>query len=390
MRTLMASAMLLLAACGSPHLQAGRAYVADGRESIAVEVLAAGLTRAPEDEALRSALLVAMQTLGFELRDDVDHLVESGRYTLALGRLLSLEENARHARALGLPAPDPDGLGKERAELALRAVRQMERALDRRSGRGNAVVADLVACRRLAAMAPRPGVLRTCQRLRRQLGRAVVLAAGRGASEATPALLEDLAAELERRNPELLELVPVAAGRHDARLVVRLREPRLLDSGWVPVRREAYRTWVPKLDRSGRPVEALAAERPSRAEIEEARQKGQPPPTPRESMEKVWEQVRGEYRHYRAVRSVAIPFEVALEDLRDDTLLLVHSGTGRARSESRFVEYRGHPRARDARRAGAAPARVDAKPLSSWAALSERAERSIVVDIVDAVLEKVD
>jgi hypothetical protein len=266
----------------------------------------------------------------------------------------------------------------------------MELVQDHRSGRGRPVKADLAACRRLAVLAPRPDVQRTCRRLRRQLGRIVVLAPGREASNATGAMLEDLAVELERRNPELLEVVPVTAGRHDARLVVSLREPRHLETGWVPTRREAYHTWVPKLDRRGRQVEALATERPSRAEIEEATQKGQSPPEPGESMEKVWEHVHGEYRHYRAVRSIAVPFEVALEDLRNDTLMLVHSGTGRARSESRYVEYRGHPRARDARRAGATPVRSDARPLSTWSALAEQAERSIVVGIADAVLAKVD
>jgi hypothetical protein len=390
MRSLMAAAMLLLAACGSPYLRAGRAYVAQGRDPIAVEVLAAGLARTPDDEEVRSALLVALQTVGFQLRDDVDHLVDSRRYTLALGRLMLLEENARHARELGLPAEDPAGLGKERRELALRAVRQMELALDLRSGRGSAVKADLVACRRLAALAPRPAVQRICQRLRQQLGRVVVLASDREASGSTPALLADLTAEIQRRNPELLEVVSGAAGRHDARLVLALREPRHLETGWVPVHREAYHTWVPKLDRGGRQVEMLAVERPSRAEIEEAGQKGQPPPEPRESMEKVWEQVRGEYRHYLAVRSVAIPFEIALEDLRNDTLLLVHSGTGLARSESRYVEYRGHPRARAPRRAGSDPDRDEARPLSTWGALVEQAERSIVVGIADVVLAKVD
>jgi len=390
MRTLMASAMLLLAACGSPYLRAGRAYVAEGRDPIAVEVLAAGLARTPDDDEIRRDLAIALQSVDFQLRDDVDHLVDSGRYTLALGRLLQLEENARHAGTLGLPAEDPGGFGAERRELTLRAVRQMERAMDIRSGRGRAVKTDLVACRRLTALAPDAGVRQTCQRLRRQLGRVVVLTPGREASTVTRAVLVDLTTELQRRNPELLEVVPPAAGRHDARLVVTLREPRQMDSGWVQVHREAYHTWIPKLDRRGRQVEALAVEQPSRADVDEARQKGQPPPEPRESMEKVWEHVRGEYRHYRTVRSVAIPYEVTLEDLRNDTQLLVHAGTGRAHSESRYVEYRGHPRARDAERAGGTPARDDARPLSAWSALVQQAQRSIVVGIADEVLARVD
>ncbi len=374
--------------CSSPYLGAGRLYLARGNLPMAVEVFDYGLAKDASDSELRDELILAEQTYQRELRSDIDRLTGAERYLLALHRLLLLEESARRASALQLPTEEPRDVEAEQRRLAPKAVAQLQRALDERAARGTTVQADLATCQQLAALSQDAEVARNCERLLAHLKHVLTATVADGSSRAAAGVLDDVAAEISRRKPELLEIVPAEAERENGVLRLYVGEPEVDESDFVLVQRDAYHTWVPKRGPRGQQLTEVVTVEPSAEEVARAERAGKPKPSPRKVTKKVWQQVHAEYRHYRAYREVRIPYRVVIEDLRSRTLIAVQSGIAELASESRYFEYEGPKEAQKPTPQGSAPGRARAARLPSRNELGQEILRALPARIVKELLER--
>jgi hypothetical protein len=380
----------LTAGCGSAHLEAGRRCLKAGNLQVAVELLDQGVSVEPGNQELRQLAIMTRQIYQHGLRQEVDRLVGSGRYLLALGRLVELEELSRRAEQISMPGDLPADVERERSEVAARAVEMLGRALDRRSSRGIPVKADLAVCRQLLALAENDqSVQRTCDRLRSRFKLLAVLEEAPGTTPGTRELFPQIDRLLREKNPELIELTDAASGRHTAVMSFWVGPPVVDEAPWRLKKRDAFFRWVPKLDRNGRQIVETVVVPPTARQIADAKENQRPPPPPKEVRKKVWERIFGEFRVFHSRRSVGLPYRVIIRDLRSQTLAVVFSGMVRSSSESSYYEYSGDPR-------GETPApvpyrgRTSAPALLSRRALAERALAELPRRVVSTTLKRVE
>jgi hypothetical protein len=382
---------LWVAGCGSPYLVASRPYVEQGSSALAVEVLARGLADDPKNPELKEALVAAEQRHQYELRDELDRLVGSERYLAALARLVVLEDSARHLAPLGVPGEDPAALGRERADLEKRALTSLQVEQDSRTDRNADVRNDVNACYQLLAMLEKDdAVARQCERLRSRFRLSVVLEPAPASTPLAGGILAGIDGETRRRHPRLFEVVDRAANSNNGVLRVFVGAPRTSETGFVQVGRDAFHTWVAKVDKKGKQLEEEVTEQPSKDEIEKAKKDGKPAPKAKKVKKKVWEEVRGEVRRYKNARVVRVPVRVVVESLTDDTLAFELEREQLATSASEYHEYTGDPRARAEHQPKTPEGRASAPALKGEAELVSTALASLPTEIVATILEKVE
>ena len=336
-----------LVGCVSPYLQAGQDYFGRGRLALAVEYFDAGLAGDEGNADLRSALVMANQSYQWRLRADVERLKRSGRCLLALPALGVLEDVARRASSLGLPAEELADIERERQQLIDGAVRELADDFDKRGGRGRAEVSDLAACRQLLALGVTDTfVERRCQQLLVAFKYFAALRVAPGSQLVTADLFPKLVHEVRSRNPELFEVVATSHPSLNARMEIYLGDVSQVDTGWVLDNRDAYRSWIPRRDKKGRQMVVEVRVPPTKQAIEKAKKEGKERPKDKKVKKKLWKQVRGEYRYYQATRRALMPYRVDLIDLRTDAVVVSFSGMMNGSASSKYHEYSGHPRAR--------------------------------------------
>ncbi len=381
---------VFVAGCGSAHLKAGKKCLEAGNLPLAVEYFDQGVGAEPGNTEMRKLGLVARQIYEHALRQEIDRLVRSKRFLLALGRLVELEEIARRAEKLSMPADLVPEVERERAGVARQAVEQLGRVMEERGGRGIAVKADLATCRQLLALVENDSsVKRTCDRLRVRFQLLALLEGAPGTLAATKDLFPGIKKLLVEKNPELIEIVEKASGRHTALMQLWVGEPVVRGVPFRMTRREAFHRWIPKKDRRGRQIEEIVVIQPTAEEYANAQKVGLPPPEPKKVKKKVWELISGEFKVFTAERSVSLPYRVTIQDLRGRTLAAAFSGEVRAHSESKYYEYSGDPRGEDrapvrCRGRGCAPVLLSASELAF------RALAQIPGRVVSTTLERVE
>ena len=381
----------LLAGCGSAHLKAGKNCLAAGNMPLAVEYLDEGVAAEPGNAEMRELGIVTRQTYGHALRREIDRLVGSGRFLLALGRLMELEEMARRAEKLSMPADLVPEVERERAGVAKQAIEALGLAMEKRTGRSIAVKADLAACRQLLALVENDeSVKRTCDRLRSRFKLLALLQEAPDTNPVTRKLFVGIEQQLREKNPELIEIVDRASGKHTALLELWVGKPVVKD---IPLRmtvRRAFHRWIPKKDRRGRQVFDERVVHPTAEEIEDAQKRGLPPPKSKTVRKKVWEEISGEFKVYAAERSAVVPYRVTIQDLRSKTVAVMFEGMVNARSESTYYEYSGDPRGEDRPPVRCCRGRGCAPALLSGSELAVRALAQIPGRVVSVTLERVE
>lgn len=381
---------VLVAGCGSAHLKAGKNYMANGNLALAIEYFDLGVGAEPGNPEMRELGILARQIYGHELRQEIDRLVGSKRYLLALGRLVELEELVRWTERASLPGDLPTEVEREQAEVARKAVEQLGREMEKRSGRGIAVKADLAACRQLLALVENDQLVkRTCDRLRSRFRLLAVLEEAPGTFAATRSLFPGIEKLLAEKKPELIELVDQSSGQPTARMELWVGEPVVRDIPFRMTRRQSFHRWIPKKDRRGRQIVEEVVIQPTVGQIADAEERGLPPPQPQKVSKKVWEQISGEFRVFAAERSVTLSYRVTIQDLRSNTVAVVLSGEVHSHSESSYYDYSGDPRGENrapvpCRGRGYAPA------LLSPSELAYRALVQIPGLVVNTTLERLE
>jgi hypothetical protein len=390
MRFCLLAVSLFVAGCGSAHLKAGKKCLESGNLPLAVEYLDQGVVAEPGNTEMRQLGIVARQIYEHALRQEIDRLVGSKRFLLALGRLVELEEIARRAEKLSMPADLVPEVEREKAGVARQAVEQLGRAMEKRSGRSIAVKADLATCRQLLALVENDeSVKRTCDRLRARFQLLAVLEEAKGTLAVTKDLFPVIKKLLIEKNPELIGIVDRASGKHTALMQLWVGEPVVQDIPFRMTRRQAFHRWIPKRDRRGRQLEEIVVIQPTAEEYANAQKVGLPPPEPKKVKKKVWELISGEFRVFASERNVSLPYSVTIQDLRSKTLAAVFSGVVSSASESSYYEYSGDPRGEDrapvrCRGRGCAPALTSANDLAF------RALAQIPGRVVNTTLERVE
>jgi hypothetical protein len=375
------------AGCGSAHLEAGRASLAAGNLPVAVEVLDQGVAAEPGNQELRELAILARQVYAHELRREIDRLVRSGRFLLALGRLLELEELARRAEQISMPGDIVPDVERERHGVATKAIRQLDQALDKRSGRGVSLKVDLAACRQVLALTGNnQAIQRTCDRLRGRFRLLAVLDEAAGSRPGTRKLFPEIGRVLEEKNPELIELTDESSGRHNARMLLWVGEPVVSEKPWLMKKRNAFHRWMPRKDRKGRQITETVLVRKSKARKKKKRRRK---PGTRKVRKKVWDQVSGEFRVYESSRQVNLPYRITILNLRDQTVATTFNGEVTVHSKSSYYEYSGDPRGEKSppvpdRGRGNAPA------LLSFNELTRRALAELPGRVVTSTLKRVE
>jgi hypothetical protein len=390
MRFFWIAVSVFLAGCGSAHLKAGKKCLEAGNLPLAVEYLDQGVGAEPGNTEMRQLGIVARQVYGHALRQEIDRLVRSKRFMLALGRLMELEDLSRQAERVSMPADLVPEVERERAEVARKAIEALGLALEERTGRSIAVKADLAACRQLLALVENnPSLKRTCDRLRARFQLLAVLEGAPGTLAVAKDLFPGIKKLLVEKNPELIEIVDRASGKHTALMQLWVGEPVVRDIPFRMTKRQAFHRWIPKRDRRGRQLEEIVVIQPTAEEYANAQKVGLPPPEPKKVKKKVWELISGEFRVFTAERRVSMPYRVTIQDLRSKTLAAVFSGEVISASESSYYEYSGDPRGEDrtpvrCRGRGCAPALTSANDLAF------RALAQIPGRVVNTTLERVE
>ena len=391
MRYCLLAVCVFVAGCGSAHLKAGKNCLAAGNVPLAVEYLDEGVTAEPGNSEMRELGIVTRQIYEHMLRQEIDRLVRSSRFLLALGRLMELEDLARRAERLSMPADLVPVVERERFEVAQKAVKALGVALEKRTGRSIAVKADLAACRQLLALVENDeSVKRTCDRLRSRFKYFAVLQEAPGTLQITRKLFVGIEQQLRDKNPELIEIVDLASGKHTASLELWVGKPVVKD---IPLRmtvRRAFHRWIPKRDRRGRQLEDIILIQPTAEEVANNQKVGLPPPEPKKVRKKVWEEISGEFKVFASERSVSLPYRVTIQDLRSKTVAVEFGGMVNARSESTYYEYNGDPRGEDRPPIRCCKGRGCAPALLSGSELTIRALAQIPGRVVSVTLERVE
>ena len=191
------------------------------------------------------------------------------------------------------------------------------------------------------------------------------------------------------KNPELIEIVDLASGRHNAQMKLWVGQPVIRETPFRMTQRRAFHRWIPKKDRRGRQIVDEIVIQPTAEQIEDAEKRGLPPPKPKKVQKKVWELISGEFRVFAAERSATLAYRVTIQDLRSKTVAVDFSGVAHTRSESSYYEYSGDPRGEDrvpvrCKGRGCAPALPSGKELAC------RSLVKIPGRVVSTTLERVE
>ena len=337
------STAIVLTACGNGHLTAGKAYQSSGQLALAMAYFDEGLGE-DDDTELRDALIEAHALRKFQLRREIDKLTESKRHLAVVSRLVELSEISRRGSARSIPADDVAGIESELASTTKLAISSVAADLDQRQGRGEASKSDLAVCRQLSALdGSDADTAARCERLRSGFK---LYASFRWPSDASSALIAQITKAIGGKNLELLQVVPVPDERRNAEIEVAVGAHEVVDTSWVMMKRDAYRTWVHRLDKKGRPVTETITVAPTKAAIDAAAKAKQPAPEPTVVVKQVWDEVAGEYRFFERRLTVTVPYSLVVRDLRGHRVVGSWSGTIAPSVVSRYHEYSGHPRAR--------------------------------------------
>jgi hypothetical protein len=365
--------------------------MAAGNLTAAVEHFDQGVGEEPGNSQMRELGILARQLYTHALRQDIDRLVRSGRFLLAMGRLVELEEMSRRAEQVSMPGDLPADLERERAEVTGKATKQLGQAMETRGGRSIAVKADLAACRQLLALVENDeAVKRTCDRLRSRFLLLAVLEEAPDTAPVTRKLFVGIEQQMKEKNPELIEIVDKASGRHTALMELWVGEHVVREIPLRMTQRKAFHRWIPKKDRRGRQLFDERVIHPTAKQVADAKKRGLPPPKPKTVRKQVWEEISGEFRVFAAERSATIAYRVTIQDLRSKTVAVEFSGVVHAASESKYYEYSGDPRGEDRPPVRCCKGRGCAPALLSGSELAIRALAQIPGRVVNTTLERVE
>jgi hypothetical protein len=365
--------------------------MAAGNLTAAVEHFDQGVGEDPGNSQMRELGVLARQLYTHALRQDIDRLVRSGRFMLAMGRLVELEEMSRRAEQVSMPGDLPADLERERAEVTQKATKQLGQAMETRGGRSIAVKADLAACRQLLALVENDeAVKRTCDRLRSRFLLLAVLEEAPDTAPVTRKLFVGIEQQMKEKNPELIEIVDKASGRHTALMELWVGEHVVREIPLRMTQRRAFHRWIPKKDRRGRQVFDERVIHPTAKQVADAKKRGLPPPKPKKVRKQVWEEISGEFRVFAAERSATMAYRVTIQDLRSKTVAVEFSGVVHAASESKYYEYSGDPRGEDRPPVRCCKGRGCAPALLSGSELAIRALAQIPGRVVNTTLERVE
>lgn len=389
--TVIGASLLGLVGCGSLYLKTGRAYHQRGNLPVAIEYYDQGLLKEPANEEMRDEMIVADQTYQWQLRDQVDRLKEGGSYLMAVATLYELLERTKRMTALKLPTELPQDIESELKQITGKATAQLSEDLDQRSGRSQALVSDLQACRQLQALEVEDDFInRRCTNLLAQLKLVASAVVAAGSHPLGQQVVNKISQNIMAQNPELIRFAEANAANHNAKMVVKLGPYSIRDTGWYLAKRDAYHTWVHKLDKKGRPMTRVIYTPPDPKEVAKAKKEGKDPPEAKAETKHLWIQVRGNYHFYEAARTVYMPYQVTLIDLRDNTKVIAFEGMTSDKSVSKYYNYAGHPRARKNIRNRGSQGKHTAPQIASAPSLAQNATNKIATPVATAVLKRIE
>jgi len=379
------------AGCGMGHLATGQTYVQRGNLPVAVEYFDAGLVKSPNDEELRDAMIVAEQTYHWQLRDEIDRLKDAGAYLLALSKLTELIERGHRLKSIRLPGEELSSLDQERTQATREARKHLANDLDKRAGRSQVLPSDLRACRQLQTLGQADAMVdRRCAQLQKRLQISASIQVLAGAHPNTNAVSQLIEQKVLAKNPELIQFVAATSDQRNAVMKIYLESPQQNDTGWYLTKRDAYHTWVEKLDRKGRPIKRTITIPPSAQAIANAKKQKKEPPKAKQVSKQVYIQVKGEYRYYAKVRSISIPYRLTIEDLRKNETVIAFEGTVRQESKSQYHEYQGHPRATNGNSHPGGRGKHTAVQLQSPSDLAGKVIDKISSQVAASILKRVE
>lgn len=389
--TVIGASLLGLVGCGSLYLKTGRAYHQRGNLPVAIEYYDQGLLKEPANEEMRDELIVADQTYQWQLRDQVDRLKEGDSYLMAVATLYELLERTKRMTALKLPTELPQDIESELRQITGKATTQLSEDLDQRSGRSQVLVSDLQACRQIQALELEDDFInRRCTKLLAQLK---LVASAVVAADSHPLgrqVVNQMSQNIIAQNPVLIGFAQANAADHNAKMVVKVGPYYSLDTGWYLSKRDAYHTWVHKLDKKGRPITRQITTPPDPKEVKKAEKDGNEAPEAKIETKHVWIQVRGDYHFYEYTRTLYMPYQVTLIDLRDNTQVVAFEGLTSGKSVSKYYNYAGHPRGRKNIRNRGSRGKHNAVPVASPVSLAQQAANKIATPVANAVLKRIE
>ena len=134
-----------------------------------------------------------------------------------------------------------------------------------------------------------------------------------------------------------------------------------------------------------------APENKEKAEpIKYAEENGLEPPQPTETIKYIWEEVYGEYRSYKKIKTVTIDYQVKLIDLRKKSEHYVLEGTISKKTDSEFHNYRGNDKAASHSSGRGPNGQSNAPALKSNASLQAEALNDITKRLSQSMLKRIE
>ncbi len=386
--TIIFEIIMVFAACSS-HLKSGKSYQAMNNFPLAVEYYDAGLRESPGDEEIKDAFIIGEQTYQWRLRQQIDRLVEAKSYLQAIQKLVELKERSLRMKTLTLPGEDPISLENEFEKLKSKAIIQLQEDLDQRGNRSIVMTSDLRACKQLLALGTQDNLIsRRCTQILNKLKLVATIVITHDSYPEAYHLSESLARQVMKENPELLEIVNEQSTIKNATITIHLSPPQVHDTGWYVSNQDSYHKWVRKIDKHGRPMTQTITIKPSQEKIDAAKKAGKNPPEAKKVQKKLWVQVRGTYTHHRSVRTVHLPYQLTVTDLRTQTTAVEFDGITSKESSTSYYDFRGHPRAR--KQVSGREGRHSAGPLHSVAQLAQAARQEVSRALSQKLLKNLD
>lgn len=379
--------VILLFGCTSRYKK-GLDYEARDNLPIAIEYYAAHLTKNPQDNKARNALSAATQLYEWQLRDESKRLREWEAPVRSMQKLLLLEASSHHMKALNMKFDDVAELEAERSSLVNTARTQLEADLDRRLGRGKVIKSDLRLCRKLNVLLETNDLAGRCSQLHDNLQMKVELDPKRTpySSQVATALKK----KIESVNPEMIGFVRGESDFPNARLEIYISSPKDYVNDWFLTEVNAYHIWVQKRDNKGNPIAKQIVIQPTNSQIKYAEENGLEPPEPTEVTKYVWEEVYGEYRSYKKIKTTTIDYQVKLIDLRKKSEHYVLEGSVTKKSDSEFYDYRGDRRAASHSKGRGANGRSNAPEPKSLASLQVEALNDIADRLSQSIVQRIE
>ena len=381
--------LLLHSISCTSHLSVGQDYQSRSKLPLAVEYFDAGLKEDPDDEKVKDAYILAEQTYQWQLRKQIDRLVEAKSYLQAMTVLMELQDRALRMQEIPLPGESPAALSSEYDSLQQKAVEQLAQDLDARGNRSYVLPSDLRTCKQLLALGLEdPLTERRCKQILNKLRLTADIQVDGTSYPPAFRLAGPLGQAITSTNPELLSIVNSADSNRNATIRLHLSPPVVDDTGWFVSTQDAFHTWVHKVDRWGSPVKKTITVYPTKEQISAAKKAGRKPPEPRKEKKQVWEEVEGAYTWHKNNRTVHINFRVTVIDLRKETEVAQFSGTVTKSSSSTYFTYRGDRRARKS--VSGNDGRHNAPPLPTINTLVSKINNSLPSQLGERIVKRLD